>query len=118
MASEHQTKHEAKLAETAKKMEEEQADREARNTILGLKGKSTVPKKAPLSSEKYRDDVLRRVNRRESDAVSAAQSIEEKGHVLTVTMPNKLKVRLTLNDDKPVPAVITRADIVRWEAVA
>ena len=112
------TKKDLQLEATKKKMDEENAEREARNTILGMQGKSTVPKKAPISDERYRDDVLRRVNRREADAMREGKSIEEKGHVITVTMPNKLKVRLTLNDDNPVPAIITREHIVRWEAVA
>ena len=111
-------KKEDRTAAIAKKLEEDKEELEVRNTLFAAKGKSTVPAKAPVVDEKYRDDVLRRVNRRAHDNMQTnPPTIEQKGHLITVTMPNKLKVRLTINDDKPVPETITREDIVRWEAV-
>jgi hypothetical protein len=111
-------KKEDRTAAIAKKLDEDKEELEVRNTLFAAKGKSTVPARAPISDEQYRDDVLRRVNRRSHDNMQTTPpTIEEKGHVITVTMPNKLKVRLTINDDTPVPETITRAHIVRWEAV-
>jgi len=113
-------KKEDRTASIAKKLDEDKEELEVRNTMFAAKGKPTVPKKAPVGEEKYRDDVLRRVNRRHLHVNRDGKDsgIEEDGHKLTVTMPNKLKVRITINDDTPVPEIITRAHIVRWEAVA
>ena len=119
------TKHEPmktkeeKLAERQKELDEQKEKLEMRNTLFAARGKSTVPPKAPITDGKYRDDVLRRVNRRSSEEILKAKSVAEQNHVLTVTMPNGLKVRLTLDDNlKPIPATILSEHIVRWEAVA
>lgn len=106
-----------KMAEVAKKIAEETEEKEIRQTLFAAGGKSTKPAKAPITSEKYRDDVLRRVNRRHTEKLQEMKAVEEQGHLLVVTMPNGFKIRLTINNDTPVPAILTRADIVRWEVV-
>ena len=115
----NEPKKEDRTASIAKKLDEDKEELEVRNTMFAAKGKPTVPPKAPISDEKYRDDVLRRVNRRHLEAIRDAKtpSVEEKGHTLVVTMPNKLKVQLTINDDAPVPEIVTREHIVRWQAL-